>query len=89
MADDRLGPTRPGSPRLEAERPPSSSPGATPSRAELDATEQDLPTELVELAPPPGVKERVLWSVRAEGRDEPVLALPSLRRRRRSPTAAS
>ncbi len=42
--------------------------------AELDATEQGLPEELVALAPPPEVRERVLWSIRAEGQDEPVLA---------------
>ena len=41
---------------------------------ELDATEQDLPEDLVALAPPPEVKERVLWSIRGEGQDEPVLA---------------
>ena len=46
--------------------------------AELDATEQGLPEELVALAPPPEVKERVLWSIRGEGQDEPAFApIPS------------
>ncbi len=78
MADDRFGPTRPGSPRLEAELAAELVAWCDALESELDATEQNQPKELVELAPPPEVKERVLQSVGAEGQDEPVLALPSL-----------
>jgi Anti-sigma-K factor rskA len=73
VADDRFDPTRPGSPRLAAEQAAEVVAWCDALEAELDLTEQNQPEELVELAPPPGVKERVLWSVRAEGGDEPVL----------------
>ena len=73
MAEDRFDPTRPEDPRLAAERAAELVTWCDSLEAELDDTEQDLPRELVELAPPPDVKERVLWSIRAEGRDEPIL----------------
>ena len=70
MAEDRFDPTRPEDPRLAAERAAELVTWCDSLEAELDDTEQDLPKELVELAPPPDVKERVLWSIRAEGRDD-------------------
>ncbi|MCM3877739.1 MAG: anti-sigma factor [Thermoanaerobaculia bacterium] len=73
MADDRLDPIRPGSARPAAELAAELVTWCDSLEAELDATEQNQPKELVELAPPPEVKERVLRSIRAEGRDEPVL----------------
>jgi hypothetical protein len=73
VADDRIDPTRPTDPRPAAELATELVTWCDALEAELDDTEQDLPKELVELAPPPDVKERVLWSIRAGGRDEPVL----------------
>lgn len=77
MADDRFDPTRPEGPRRAAERTAELVTWCDALEAELDATEQNQPKELVELAPPPEVKERVLRSVRAEGRNAPVLEPPS------------
>ena len=74
MADDRTDPTRPPDPHSPADQAAELVAWCDALEAELDLTEQDLPAELVALAPPPEVKERVLWSVRAEGGDEPVLA---------------
>lgn len=74
MADDPIDPPRSGDPGLTAELAAELVTWCDAFEAELDVTDEDLPAELVELAPPPGVKERVLWSIRGEGRDEPVLA---------------
>jgi len=67
VADDLIDPTRPTDPRHAAELVA----WCDAFETEFDMTDQNLPEVLV--APPPEVKERVVWSVRAEGRDEPVL----------------
>jgi len=78
VADDRIDPTRPADPRFPADRAADLAAELVTwcdaLEAELDDTEQGLPKELVELAPPPGARERVLRSIRREGGEEPVLA---------------
>ncbi|MDL2716477.1 MAG: anti-sigma factor [Acidobacteriota bacterium] len=72
MADDRIDPTRPTDPQAAA----ALVAWCDALEAEFEMTDRNLPEVLV--APPPEVKERVLWSIRAEGRDEPVLfAIPA------------
>jgi Anti-sigma-K factor rskA len=73
VAEDRIDPTRPD-PRLTAALAAELVAWCEALGAELDATEPDLPAELVELAPPPAVRERVLWRIQAEGQDAPALA---------------
>lgn len=72
MADDRMDPTRPEEPGLAAARAAELAAWCDALEAELDASEQDSPDRLAETAPPPGLKERVLWSTRAEARRESV-----------------
>ena len=67
MADDRFDPTRATDPRRAAELAAELVTWCDALEAELDDTEEGLPKELVELAPPPGVKERVLRDIRGEG----------------------
>ena len=67
MADDRFDPTRATDPRRAAELAAELVTWCDALEAELDDTEEGLPKELVELAPPPGVKERVLRNIRGEG----------------------
>ena len=67
MADDRFDPTRATDPRRAAELAAELVIWCDALEAELDDTEEGLPKELVELAPPPGVKERVLRDIRGEG----------------------
>ena len=67
MADDRFDPTRATDPRRAAELAAELVIWCDALEAELDDTEEGLPKELVELAPPPGVKERVLRNIRGEG----------------------
>ncbi len=61
MADDPVDPTRAA--ELAA--------WCDALEAELDATGQDVPEELVSFAPPPELKERVLWSIRAADGNAP------------------
>lgn len=74
MADDRIDPVRPPDLALAPERAAELVTWCDALEAELDATEQGVPEELVALAPPPRLKERVLSSIRGEGRGEPVVA---------------
>jgi len=67
VADDRFDPTRATDPRRAAELAAELVIWCDALEAELDDTEEGLPKELVELAPPPGVKERVLRNIRGEG----------------------
>jgi len=67
VADDRFDPTRATDPRRAAELAAELVIWCDALEAELDDTEEGLPKELVELAPPPGVKERVLRDIRGEG----------------------
>lgn len=67
MADDRFDPTR-----GDAARAADLVAWCDALEAELDMTEPNLPEELVALAPPSGLKDRVLASIRADSPDEPV-----------------
>jgi hypothetical protein len=78
VADDRFDPASEHASENTSEHAAEFVAWCDALEAELDMSEPNLPEELVALAPSPEVKERVLWSIRAEGRDEPLLApLPS------------